>query len=149
WSGIRVRGEHGFGRWEPVGPVNARNDLKNPYRDRTVYNAGTQNFAGRTVDAVISPDCVPGDCNLWIANANGGVWRTRDALAADDPATDEYEGPHWEFVSQEFDHNNVSALALDPNDPRHRTLWAGTGEPNYCGSGCEAGVGIYLTRNGG
>jgi hypothetical protein len=149
WSAIRARGEHSFGRWQPVGPVDARNDLKNPYRDRTVYNAGTQNFAGRTVDAVISPDCIPGDCDLWIANANGGVWHTNDALAVDDPATDEYEGPQWEFMSRRFEHNNVAALALDPNDPQHRTLWAGTGEPNYCGTGCEAGVGIYVTRNGG
>ncbi len=30
-----------------------------------------------------------------------------------------------------------------------RTIWAGTGEPNACGSGCEAGVGIYVSTNGG
>jgi len=40
-------------------------------------------------------------------------------------------------------------LALDPNDASSDTLWAGTGEPNACGSGCTAGVGLYLTTNGG
>ena len=149
WSGFRGRSDHGLGPWTPLGPTNGVNDLDNVYRDRTVYNAGTQNFGGRTVDAVISPDCRPWDCDLWIANANGGVWHTDNALAVDDPSTDRYEGPEWEYVSEEFDHNNVSALALDPNDSRHKTIWAGTGEPNACGSGCEIGVGIYVSKNGG
>jgi hypothetical protein len=149
WSGFRGRGEHSLGPWTPLGPTNGVGDLDNPYRDRTVYNAGTQNFGGRTVDAVISPDCRQWDCDLWIANANGGVWHTGNALAEDDPSTGEYEGPDWEYVSEEFDHNNVSALALDPNDSRHQTLWAGTGEPNACGSGCEIGVGVYVSKNGG
>ena len=29
------------------------------------------------------------------------------------------------------------------------TLCVGTGEPNACGSGCEAGVGIYYSKNAG
>ena len=98
------------------------------------------NFGGRTIAAEIDPQCVAGDCRLWIANANGGVWRTDDALAAE---------PEWSYVSDSFDHNNVAALALDPNDSSSDTLWAGTGEPNACGSGCTAGVGLYLTTNGG
>ena len=53
------------------------------------------------------------------------------------------------IISDSFDHNNVAALALDPNDSSSDTLWAGTGEPNACGSGCTAGVGLYLTTNGG
>jgi len=88
WSGFRGRSDHGLGPWTPLGPTNGVNDLDNVYRDRTVYNAGTQNFGGRTVDAVISPDCRPWDCDLWIANANGGVWHTDNALAVDDPSTD-------------------------------------------------------------
>jgi hypothetical protein len=149
WSGFRGRGDHSFGRWEPMGPTNGVNDFDNLARDRTVYNAGTQNFGGRTVDGAISPYCTRWRCDLWIANANGGVWHTSNALAEDDPATEDYEGPDWEYVSEQFDHNNVSALTLDPNDWRQQTLWAGTGEPNACGSGCEIGVGLYFTRNGG
>jgi hypothetical protein len=147
WHGLLGRPAVGTGKWEPYGPVNGINDLDNLARDRSVYNAGTQNFGGRTVDGVISPDCKPApeECRLWVANANGGVWMTRNALDTDDPATDQNEGPIWEYVSETFEHNNVSSLELDPND--HRTLWAGTGEPNACGSGCEMGVGLYRTRS--
>jgi hypothetical protein len=147
WHGLLGRPAVGTGKWVPYGPVNGINDLDNLARDRSVYNAGTENFGGRTVDGVISPDCKPApeECRLWVANANGGVWMTRNALDTDDPATEANEGPIWEYVSETFEHNNVSSLELDPNDKR--TLWAGTGEPNACGSGCEMGVGLYRTRS--
>ena len=127
------------GAWTPLGPDNAVS-LFNPFRDRSVYNAGTPNFAGRTIAAEIDPACAAGDCRLWIGNANGGVWMTDDALAV---------APAWRFISHTFEHQNVAALALDPNDPQSNTLWAGTSEPNACGSGCTAGVGLYRTTNGG
>lgn len=151
WFGLKARVASGGGKWVPLGPTNGINDVKNLSRDRSVYNAGTENFSGRTVHAVISPDCrpAPGECYLWVANANGGVWRTSNALAEDDPATPGNEGPVWEYVSETFEGNNVSSLELDPNDPDHRILWAGTGEPNACGSGCEVGVGLYVSNNGG
>lgn len=139
WGGLKARPAVGGGAWTRLGPTYAKG-APNPYRDRSVYNAGTDNFSGRTIAAEIDPDCVAGNCRLWLANAGGGVWRTGDALAAE---------PAWEFVSQTFEHNNVAALALDPNDSSSNTLWAGTGEPNACGSGCTAGVGIYRTTNGG
>jgi hypothetical protein len=149
WFGMKARVAQGTGAWVPYGPTNGVNDLTNPFRDRTVYNAGTQNFGGRTIHAVISPACTAEECYLWIANANGGVWRTENALAEDNPATPEYEGPQWEYVSETFEGNNVASLALDPNDPNHKTIWAGTGEPNACGSGCAIGVGVYLSKSGG
>lgn len=136
WFGLLGRPAFGTGAWTPLGPVNGANDLTNVFRDRTVYTAGTENFGGRTNAAVISPDCVPGDCKMWISASNGGVWKTDDALAAQ---------PAWEFVSGTFEQQNTSALELDPND--HKTLWAGTGEPNACGSGCEVGVGIYRSTD--
>lgn len=139
WRLIRARPGQGGGPWTPLGPDVGQN-IFNEFRDRSVYNSGTQNFGGRTIAAEIDPDCVPGDCRLWIGNANGGVWMTDNALAQE---------PDWEFISGTFEHNNVAALALDPNDHRSNTLWAGTGEPNACGSGCTAGVGLYRTRNGG
>jgi hypothetical protein len=139
WTVLKARPAKGGGPWAPLGPTYGKG-APNPYRDRSVYNAGTDNFGGRTIDAVIDPNCSTAGCTLWIANANGGVWRTANALATT---------PQWEFVSQTFEHNSVAALALDPNDAAVKTLWAGTGEPNACGSGCEAGVGLYLTKNGG
>ena len=132
WFGLLGRPAFGTGKWVPRGPTNGQNDLANPFRDRTVYTAGTENFSGRTNAGVISPDCkpAPDECTLWIAATNGGVWRTDNALAVDDPATAENEGPSWEFVSGTFEQQNTSSLELDPND--HKTLWAGTGEPNAC-----------------
>ncbi|MGH3132014.1 MAG: WD40/YVTN/BNR-like repeat-containing protein, partial [Gaiellaceae bacterium] len=141
WFGLKARPANGSGAWVPYGPTNGVNP-PNPFRDRAVYNAGTENFSGRTVHAAIAPDCkpAPDECNLWIANANGGVWRTEQALAPE---------PVWEYLSQTFEQNNVSSLELDPNDSDHRTIWAGTGEPNACGSGCEVGVGVYQSKSGG
>ncbi|MFN2548348.1 MAG: hypothetical protein ABR567_13025 [Myxococcales bacterium] len=150
WFGLLGRPSFGTGKWVPLGPTNGQNDLTNLFRDRTVYTTGTENFGGRTAHAVISPDCQPspGTCTLWIAATNGGVWRTDNALAVDDPATPEYEGPVWEFVSATFENQSTASLALDPNDPNHQTIWAGTGEPNACGSGCEVGVGVYQSKDG-
>ncbi len=139
WGGLKARPAAGTGAWTPLGPTYAKGPF-NAFRDRSVYNAGTDNFGGRTIAAAIDPNCNTQGCRLWIANAGGGVWRTDNALAPE---------PQWKFLSGTFEHNNVAALALDPNDETSRTLWAGTGEPNACGSGCTAGVGLYLTKNGG
>jgi hypothetical protein len=139
WLNLKARPARGGGAWTPLGPLYGKS-ADNPYRDRSVYNAGTDNFSGRSIAAAIDPDCVAGDCRLWLANANGGVWLTPDALAIE---------PSWQFLSQTFEHNNVAELALDPNDDSSNTIWAGTGEPNTCGSGCTAGVGLYRSTNGG
>ncbi len=153
WDRVQGRSDWGSGaaRWEPLGPTWAKG-LPNAYRDRAVYNAGTPDFSGRIAHTVIDPNCRSGggdddddddgggSCRLWIANANGGVWRTANALAS---------RPVWKFQSKEFEHNSIASLELDPNDRRANTIWAGTGEPNACGSGCEAGVGLYKSTNGG
>jgi hypothetical protein len=165
WKRYNGRGDEGAGRWAPLGPTNAKG-LPNPYRDRAVYTAGTPNFSGRIAHEAIDPNCGSrsgnGDnnhgnnngndnnrsknnddeasCRLWITNANGGVWRTDNALA---------KNPEWKYLSRVFEHNNTASIQLDPNDRNSNTLWVGTGEPNACGSGCEAGVGLYKSTNGG
>ena len=148
YHGLLGRPAVGTGAWVPYGPENGLNDLTNLRRDRSVYNAGTENFGGRTLDGDIAKDCAPspGECYLWVANSNGGVWRTRNALDTDNPATEPNEGPIWEYVSHNFESNNIGALELDPNDPNQNTLWAGTGEFNACAV-CEIGVGIYQTKS--
>ena len=147
WFGLLGRPAFGTGKWVPFGPTNGQNDLTNLFRDRTVYTAGTENFSGRVGHGVMAPDCQPppAACTMWIGATNGGVWRTNNALAVDNPATPEYEGPTWEFISGTFENQSVAALELDPND--NKTLWAGTGEPNACGSGCEVGVGVYRSTD--
>ena len=140
WTKIKGRASGGKSDWKPLGPTLAKG-LPTPYRDRSVYNAGTPDFSGRIAHAAIDPGCRQnGRCTLWIANANGGVWRTNDALG---------ESPKWQFVSWGFEHQNTASIELDPNDTHGRTLFVGTGEPNACGSGCEAGVGIYKSTNAG
>ena len=147
WSQLSGRSGLSRGNWKPLGPTWAKG-LPNQYRDRNVYNSGTPDFSGRIAHTVIDPSCRGGGggdnsgnrCRLWIANANGGVWRTNNALA---------DSPTWQYLSEGFGHNNVARLELDPNDRQSDTIWAGTGEPNACGSGCEAGVGLYKSTNGG
>jgi hypothetical protein len=140
WNALRGRPNlDGNGHWTNLGPDNAVYPL-NPFRNRTVYVPNEYVAAGRTAFSAIDPNCVPGSCRYWLANAGGGIWRTNDVLAPQ---------PAWEYVSGEFAYNNTAALELDPNDPTSSVLYAGTGEPNICRSGCIAGVGLYSSKDGG
>ena len=104
------------------------------------FSGATTPTASRDPVLVIAPTCVPGNCRLWVGTSGGGVWRTDDALAAD---------PSWTYLTGGIAQNSVGSLAADPNDSTGNTLYLGTGEANRCSSGCEAGVGIYKTTNGG
>ena len=142
WKELKGRGSGGprdNGRWASLGPENAVYPL-NPFRNRYVYVPNEYVAAGRTPHAVIDPNCSRWSCRYWIANGGGGIWRTDNVFAS---------APKWEYLSSEFDHNNTAALELDPNDRKSNTLYAGTGEPNTCRSGCIAGVGLYKSKNGG
>jgi hypothetical protein len=143
WQNVKSRGDDdddgGRGRWTALGPDNAVYPL-NPSRNRYVYVPNEYIAAGRTSHSLIDPSCQPSKCRYWIANAGGGIWRTDNILASQ---------PKWEFVSSEFQHNNTAALELDPNDRKSRVIYAGTGEPNICRSGCIAGVGLYKSKDGG
>ena len=141
WGSLKGRGgdPESRGRWTALGPDNAVYPL-NQYRNRYVYVPNEYVAAGRTAHSVIDPDCRPRDCRYWIANAGGGIWMTQDPFAS---------RPRWEYLSEGFGHNNTAALELDPNDRRDNTLYAGTGEPNTCRSGCIAGIGMYKSKDGG
>ena len=104
------------------------------------FSGATTPTASRDPVLVIAPTCVPGNCRLWVGTSGGGVWRTDDALAAD---------PSWTYLTGGIAQNSVGSLTADPNDSSGNTLYLGTGEANRCSSGCEAGVGIYKTTNGG
>jgi hypothetical protein len=133
------KGDGQKGDWTALGPDNAVYPL-NPFRNRYVYVPNEYVAAGRTAHSVIDPDCKKNKCHYWIANAGGGIWRTDNILA---------DQPKWEYTSEEFGHNNTAALELDPNDKQSRVIYAGTGEPNTCRSGCIAGVGLYKSTDGG
>jgi len=108
----------------------------------TSFSGATNNTASRVTALVVSPDCgKAGGCTVWTGVSGGGVWRTDDALSAN---------AKWRHVTKdELDQNSVGALYLDPTDPKHKTLYLGTGEGNHCSSGCESGVGVYNSTNAG
>jgi hypothetical protein len=104
------------------------------------FSGATNNTASRTTALLVASTCVPGNCRVWVGTSGGGVWRTDDALAAD---------PAWTWLNGGLDQNSVGSLVADPNDSSGNTLYLGTGEANRCSSGCEAGVGIYKSTDGG
>jgi hypothetical protein len=128
--------------WEQVGP---KVDGTQP--GVTSFSGATNTTASRTTALVVSPDCgnpaKPKDafCRVWIGAAGGGIWTTDNALAA---------SPEWSQTStKKLAQNSVGTLTLDPTDKHNDTLYLGTGEANRCSSGCEAGVGIYRSPDGG
>src|SRR5215210_1036203 len=144
WKSLKSRGHshsglNANGHWANLGPNNAVYPL-NQYRNRYVYVPNEYVAAGRTAHSVIDPNCNARRCRYWIANAGGGIWRTDNAFAAQ---------PDWEYVSEEFQHNNTAALELDPNNRSSSIIYGGTGEPNICRSGCIAGVGMYKSKDAG
>jgi hypothetical protein len=108
----------------------------------TSFSGATNNTASRVTALVVSPDCgKKNGCRVWAGVSGGGVWRTENALTPN---------PEWKFVDDnQLDQNSVGTLTLDPTDPTGNTLYLGTGEGNRCSSGCEAGVGIYKSIDGG
>ena len=125
----------GNNHWQSYGP------LQNSVQPGVLsFSGATTATASRDTALVIAPTCAPGNCRLWVGTAGGGVWRTDDALAAT---------PTWTWLTGVLALNSVGALVADPNDSSGNTLYVGTGEGNRCSSGCESGVGIYKTTNGG
>lgn len=90
---------------------------------------GPGNIGGRTRALVIDP---VRPTTMYAAGVSGGVWKSVDA------------GARWRWISDELSHVGVSALALDPTDPK--VLYAGTGESFLLG---VRGNGIYRTADGG
>ena len=101
------------------------------------FTGATNTTASRTTALIVSPDCGRhGGCRVWAGVAGGGVWRTNNALGT---------VPEWHQVAPaELAQNSVGTLTLSG-----KTLYLGTGEANRCSSGCEAGVGIYKSTDGG
>ena len=107
--------------WQELGPVTPTVPAIATYTDRATQNTG------RVTSMAIAPTCVPGNCNVWVGAAGGGVWFTSNALAA---------VPSWQPLDDGITSNSIGSLAVDPNNP-NRVL-AGTGEPNGSGDS-EAG----------
>ena len=123
-------------KWKQYGP---KDNATQP--GVTAFSGATNNTASRTTALVVDPDCTAKHCRVWVGASGGGVWRTDDVLAPN---------PEWKKLGpNDLDQNSVGTLTLDSSDKKHDTLYLGTGEANRCSSGCEAGVGIYKSTDGG
>jgi hypothetical protein len=119
-----------IGTWKLLGPS------PESVPDILTFSGAPAFYSGRITALAIDPACNNTTCQLWLAAAGGGIWRTTNALAAN---------PSWTFVSGSFGTNAIGTLKYDA---AHTTLYAGTGEPNASGDS-EAGVGIYKSTDGG
>ena len=117
--------------WQELGPVTPTVPAIATYTDRATQNSG------RVTSMAIAPTCVPGDCEIWVGAAGGGVWYAPNALAAE---------PAWQPLDAGITSNAIGSLAIDPNDPSR--VFVGTGEPNGSGDS-EAGVGLFTSTGGG
>ncbi|MEK7329725.1 MAG: FlgD immunoglobulin-like domain containing protein [Candidatus Eisenbacteria bacterium] len=92
--------------------------------------AGPFNIGGRVTALAVAP----GGTTIYLASANGGVFRSDDA------------GVNWTSIFDRDFAFSIGALALDPADPN--TVYCGTGEANSAVDPYD-GSGLYRTRDGG
>lgn len=136
FKNIAAQGDpNGNNHWQAYGPIQHSIEP-----GVLAFSGATDATASRATALVVARTCVPGNCRLWVGTSGGGVWLTNDALASD---------PTWTWLTPDIAQNSVGTLVADPNDASGNTLYLGTGEGNRCSSGCEAGVGIYKTMDGG
>src|SRR5204862_112665 len=98
-------------KWDFIGPDTL-----------DVDRLGTQSFikptqwSGRVTALTMDPKCKPQECTLYVGAAGGGVWRSKNALAPT---------PAWKQISAGTPTNAIGSIAVDPNDPTGRTIYAG------------------------
>ncbi len=93
--------------------------------------------SGRVTALAVSPDCHANDCKIFVAAAGGGIWEADNALASK---------PNWHSSSNGLTSNAIGAIVFDPTDPKGKTLYVGTGEPNSSADS-EAGVGVFRSTD--
>ncbi|HEV2801619.1 MAG TPA: hypothetical protein VGW12_14030 [Pyrinomonadaceae bacterium] len=103
--------------WTPVGPMPIPNGQT---------SIVPHPVSGRTTAIAVhptNPDIV------FIGAANGGVFRSLNG------------GQTWVPIFDAAEALTIGSIALAPSNPN--ILYVGTGESNQCGSGCNAGIGVY------
>lgn len=110
--------------WELVGPA----PMKNSY-----MGAVPIDVSGRVTALAVDQSDTSGD-TVYLAAAQGGVWKTTNG------------GDSWTPLTDKQASLSMGALALAPSDPN--VIYAGTGEPN---SGLDTyyGAGILKSTDGG
>jgi hypothetical protein len=102
---------------------------------QTTYTGTRALVSGRATALAISHPCTITRCVLYLGTAGGGVWKTKNALAA---------RPQWDSIGTDIPSTAIGSLYLAPNGD----LYVGTGEGNGS-SDNEAGVGLYMSTNAG
>jgi hypothetical protein len=78
---------------------------------------------------------------IFVGTAGGGVWRTRDASAAN-------QVPTWQPLTDQMPSTAMGAVEIARGDPSARTVFAGTGcFSSFCSTG--PAVGLYKSTDGG
>jgi hypothetical protein len=104
------------------------------------------NFPNGTVTGAVGPIVSdPANNTIYVGTPNGGVFASRN------------NGASWSPLSDNQASLSISSLSLDPTDPTHQTLIAGTGltangsigpDQNFIGSG-GLRDGLLYSTNGG
>ncbi|MDZ4148424.1 MAG: T9SS type A sorting domain-containing protein [Flavobacteriaceae bacterium] len=115
-----------------VRPQRAPGDsaVDNPWVER-----GPNNIGGRTRVLVFDPNDATHK-RVFAGGVSGGLWVNQDITNANSS---------WALVNSVPGHLNVSAFAVDPNNPQ--IMYLGTGEQYTFGA--AVGNGVYKSTNGG
>src|SRR5215471_8672999 len=119
--------------WQEIGPITP--NVAGP----STYTGRPTTDSGRVTALAVSPNCHANDCKIFVGAAGGGVWAADNALA---------QSPNWQPSGSGIPSNAIGSLTFDPTDPKGKTLYVGTGEPNGSGDS-EAGVGLYKSTDFG
>lgn len=118
------------GIYLPSAREAARQGLSKAGQLQSWKNLGPGNIGGRTRSLVIQPD---NPNIMYAAGVTGGVWKSLNG------------GRTWRPLTDLLPNIVVSALAMDPSDPR--ILYAGTGEGVFRAG--FRGAGIFKSVNSG
>jgi hypothetical protein len=123
--------------WTELGPFhpNVPGEPSQFFDPDTLTGPATQE-TGRVGDLAIDPSCTPGNCDMWVAAAGGGVWHTNDALAGN---------VQWIAPPDDMPTTAFGSIYFDS---ARNVLYAGSGEPNGS-SDSEAGLGLFKSTDSG
>ncbi len=118
--------------WIPIGPSVV---LQGQVSNRA-------NVSGRVAGVAVAA----GGLRIYVAAANGGVWRSDDG-----GSTWSDTMPSWDLnpLTLSSDSLACGAIAIDPGDPDRVYVGSGEGDSDWSGGGTITGVGPVVSDDGG
>jgi hypothetical protein len=126
----------GLPQWGFAGPRGIVGEVNAPPDDAA---------AGNIQSVAIDPH---NSSIMWLGTANGGAWRTTNAVPILDP-TNPPAPVHWQAMTDRLPSLAVGTVAIDPLDSSGNTVWAGTGNFTAGAFGAKLAAGVWRTSNGG